>query len=141
VLLCWLALLLVRIIEIKTGRTWTAVHEDLHALHVGVFTGPAGTFTQTSEPTPATRTVLAALEITPPKKVLRLDAATGPGPGRLRPPGNRRPPRLNKRFHLLTSTNPSPGRRPAAEPGLTRTTQRRRPGPAPRHPAIHKAAV
>jgi Transposase DDE domain len=76
VLLCWLALLLVRIIETKTGRTWAAVREDLQDLHVGVFAGPAGTFTQTSEPTAATRAVLAALDLPAPKKVLRLDPAT-----------------------------------------------------------------
>ena len=28
VLLCWLALLLLRIIEPRTGRTWAAVRED-----------------------------------------------------------------------------------------------------------------
>ena len=76
VLLCWLALLLVRIVETRTGRTWAAVREDLQDLHVGVFTGSAGTFAQTSEPTTATKKVLATLEITPPKKVLRLDLAT-----------------------------------------------------------------
>src|SRR3954465_2441034 len=76
VLLCWLALLLVRIVETKTGHTWTDVREDLQDLHVGVFTGPAGTFTQTSEPTTATQAVLAALQLTPPKKVLQIDPAT-----------------------------------------------------------------
>jgi hypothetical protein len=76
VLLCWLALLLVRIIETKTGRTWATVREDLRDLHVGVVTGSAGSFTQTSEPTTATQAVLAALQITPPKKVLRIDPAT-----------------------------------------------------------------
>jgi hypothetical protein len=76
VMLCWLALLLVRIVEIRTGRTWGAVREDLQDLHVGVFTGSAGTFTQTSEPTTATKKVLAALEITPPKKVLQIDPVT-----------------------------------------------------------------
>jgi hypothetical protein len=76
VLLCWLALLLVRIIETRTGRTWATVREDLQDLHVGVFTGSAGTFTQPSEPTAATRAVLAALELTPPKRVLQIDPAT-----------------------------------------------------------------
>jgi hypothetical protein len=75
VLLCWLALLLVRIVETKTGRTWATVREDLQDLHVGVFTGPAGSFTQTSTPTPAARAALAALGIDPPKKILRLDPA------------------------------------------------------------------
>jgi hypothetical protein len=51
-------------------------------LHVGVFTGPAGTFASTSERTTATKAVLAALEITAPKKVLRLDPPTSGGPNR-----------------------------------------------------------
>jgi hypothetical protein len=72
VLLCWLALLLVRVIETKTGATWAVVREDLQDLHVGVFTGPAGTFTQTSTPTPAARAALAALDVDPPKKILGL---------------------------------------------------------------------
>jgi hypothetical protein len=75
VLLCWLALLLVRIIETKTGTTWATVREDLQDLHVGVFTGPAGTFTQTSTPTAAARAALTALDIDPPKKILRLAPA------------------------------------------------------------------
>jgi hypothetical protein len=76
VLLCWLTLLLARIIETKTGRTWDSIREDPHDLHVGVFTGPAGSFTQTSQPTSATRAVLTALDLPAPKKVLRLDPAT-----------------------------------------------------------------
>ena len=39
------------------------------------FLGPAGTFTQTSTPTPAARTTLAALNIDPPKKILSLTPA------------------------------------------------------------------
>ena len=80
VLLCWLALLLIRIVETRTDATWATVREDLQDLHVGVFTGPAGTFTQTSALTPAARTVLAALDIDAPKKILRLaPAATETG--------------------------------------------------------------
>ncbi|RFU20484.1 IS1634 family transposase [Geodermatophilus marinus] len=79
VLLCWLALLLVRIVETHTGRTWATVREDLHDLQVGLFTGPAGTFTQTSEPTAATKRLLAALDVAPPKKILQLTPATPPG--------------------------------------------------------------
>jgi hypothetical protein len=75
VLLCWLALLLVRLVETKTGRSWASVREDLQDLHVGVFTGPTGSFTQTSTPTPAVRAALAALGVDPPKKILRLDPA------------------------------------------------------------------
>ncbi len=80
VLLCWLALLLVGIVETRTGRTWTDVREDLQDLHVGVFTGPAGTFTQTSTPTTGTRDVLAALGVAPPKKILDLRPAAHADP-------------------------------------------------------------
>jgi hypothetical protein len=59
-----------------TGATWATIREDLQDLHVGVFTGPAGTFTQTSTPTPAARAALAALDIEPPKRILRLAPAT-----------------------------------------------------------------
>ena len=53
VLLCWLALLLVRIIETTTGDTWNRVREDLQELHIGTFEGPAGTFRQRTELTTA----------------------------------------------------------------------------------------
>ncbi|SFF91074.1 IS1634 family transposase [Blastococcus tunisiensis] len=75
VLLCWLALLLVRIVETTTGRTWTDVREDLSDLHVGMFSGQTGTFAQTSTPTPGTRDTLAALGLPPPKKILDLRPA------------------------------------------------------------------
>ena len=51
VLLCWLALLLIRIVETTTGRTWNTIRADLQRLHLVTFTGPAGTFRQTTEPT------------------------------------------------------------------------------------------
>ena len=59
VLLCWLALLLVRVIETKTGRTWPAIRADLDRLHTITFTGPAGTFRQTTELTKPQRDLLA----------------------------------------------------------------------------------
>lgn len=43
VVLCWLALLLIRIIETSTDATWNTVRAQLQRLHVGTFTGPAGT--------------------------------------------------------------------------------------------------
>ena len=56
VMLCWLALLLIRIVETTTGDTWTTVRRELDRLHVGTFTGPAGTFRQRTELTkPQTR--------------------------------------------------------------------------------------
>jgi transposase len=76
VILCWLALLLVRIIETTTGDTWNRVREDLQELHVGTFEGPAGTFRQRTELTTAQRDILDKLGIDPPKKIIEL----GPPP-------------------------------------------------------------
>jgi hypothetical protein len=70
VLLCWLALLLIRIIETTTGRTWTATRAELQRLHVGTFTGPAGTFRQRTELTAEQRAILTALGLPAPPRVL-----------------------------------------------------------------------
>jgi transposase len=72
VLLCWLALLLIRIVENTTANTWHHLREDLQELHVGVFEGPAGTFRQRTELTAAQRDILSQLGIDPPKKIIEL---------------------------------------------------------------------
>src|SRR5690242_9635626 len=40
VVLCWLALLLIRVIETRTDQTWHHVRRHLDRLHAGTFTGP-----------------------------------------------------------------------------------------------------
>src|SRR6476660_5809935 len=55
VLLCWLALLLARIIETRANTTCPRARDELQRLHVGTFTGPAGVFRQTSRPRNETR--------------------------------------------------------------------------------------
>jgi hypothetical protein len=72
VTLCWLALLLIRIIETTTGRTWPAVRDDLQRLQAVTYTGPAGTFRQTTTLTKTQRDLFTALDIQPPKKILDL---------------------------------------------------------------------
>ena len=76
VLLCWLALLLVRVAETTTGRTWPAIRADLDRLHLITFTGPAGTFRQTTQTTKPQRDILAALNLDPPKKIIQIAAPT-----------------------------------------------------------------
>src|SRR5204862_7413229 len=49
VILCWLALLLIRIAETTTGTTWAKIADELDLLTLGTFTGPAGTFRQAAE--------------------------------------------------------------------------------------------
>jgi hypothetical protein len=72
VILCWLALLLVRVIETTTGATWHQLREDLDELHVGTFTAAAGTYRQRTELTKPQRDILAKLGLTPPKKIIEL---------------------------------------------------------------------
>ena len=78
VLLCWLALLLVRIVETRTGQTWHHLRPALQRLHVGTFTGPAGTYQQTTSPGADVKAVFAALNVELPPKVLHLHTPAGP---------------------------------------------------------------
>lgn len=66
------ALLLIRIVETTTGDTWTNLRRELQRLHVGYFTGPAGSYLQTTTLTPAQRDILTRLDITPPPRILKL---------------------------------------------------------------------
>jgi len=72
VLLCWLALLLIRVAENATGQTWNRLRTELQRLQAATFTGPAGTYRQTPEPTKPQRDILTALDIPAPKKVIEL---------------------------------------------------------------------
>jgi hypothetical protein len=76
VILCWLALLLIRIAETTTGLTWATITGELDLLTLGTFTGPGGTFRQTAELTKAQRDLLAKLKIPHPKKIIEATPAT-----------------------------------------------------------------
>jgi hypothetical protein len=76
VLLCWLALLLVRVAETTTARTWPTMRAELQRLHAITYTGAAGTAVQTTEPTKTHRDLLTALELDPPRRILDLIPAT-----------------------------------------------------------------
>jgi hypothetical protein len=72
VTLCWLALLLARIAENATSQTWPELRRELDRIHVGTFTGPAGSFQQRTELTRPQRDILKALEIDAPPRVYQL---------------------------------------------------------------------
>ena len=72
VLLCWLALLLVRIVETTTGATWRSLTAELNRLQVITFTGPDGTFRQRTELTKPQRDIYATLQLDPPAKIIEL---------------------------------------------------------------------
>ena len=75
VLLCWLALLLIRVAETTAGGSWTwnRIRAELQRLHAVTYTGPAGTFRQTTEPAKSQRDVLTALGLDPPKKIIEIN--------------------------------------------------------------------
>jgi hypothetical protein len=75
VVLCWLALLLIRIIETRTGQTWTTVRRDLDRLHAVTFTGPTGTFRQRTDPTKPQTDLYARLDLPLPKKIIEITPA------------------------------------------------------------------
>jgi hypothetical protein len=76
VVLCWLALLLIRIIETSTGDTWNTVRRHLDRLHAGTFTGPTGMFRQRTELSKPQRDLLATLDIPAPKQIIELAPAS-----------------------------------------------------------------
>jgi hypothetical protein len=73
VILCWLALLLIRIAETTTAHTWSGIRTQLHRLHVGTFTGPAGVFRRRTEITKPQYDILAKLDLPIPKQIIELD--------------------------------------------------------------------
>jgi hypothetical protein len=76
VLLCWLALLLIRVAENQAGQTWPVMRRELDRIHLGTFTGPAGTFRQRTELPKATRDLLAGLGLDAPRKIHELATGT-----------------------------------------------------------------
>ena len=76
VLLCWLALLLVRVAETQAGQTWPVMRREFDRIHLGTFTGPAGTFRQRTELTKPARDLLAKLSVEPPRRIHELSPAT-----------------------------------------------------------------
>jgi hypothetical protein len=75
VILCWLALLLMRVAENTAGQPWSRIRAELQRQHAVTWTGPAGTFRQTTDLTKPQRDLCTALSIEPPKKILALDPA------------------------------------------------------------------
>jgi len=75
VVLCWLALLLIRVIETSTGQTWPTVRRHLDRLHAVTFTGPTGTFRQRTDPTKPQADLYARLDLPLPKKIIEITPA------------------------------------------------------------------
>ena len=79
VLLCWLALLLVRVAENRTQETWGTLLPNLNAMHLGEFKGPAGRVLRRTESTPQQQRIFKALGVSePPEVLLAVPAAKTP---------------------------------------------------------------
>jgi hypothetical protein len=75
ILICWLALLLIRVAERRSGRTWRGIARELQRLHLVTLKGAAGQVRQTTPPSTAQREILAALKVDLPPRVTALDPA------------------------------------------------------------------
>jgi transposase len=75
VLLCYLALLLVRIAERETGETWDRIRAIMERCHLGEFSSKDGRVFQRTELTSDQANILNRLKITVPPEVL--DVRTG----------------------------------------------------------------
>jgi hypothetical protein len=69
VLLCWLGLLLVRVAETETGRTWRAVREDMEDMALVRLCGKDGRFEAVSKPTNAQLKILKDLALSRPREI------------------------------------------------------------------------
>jgi transposase len=72
VVLCWLALLLVRVMENSCEDTWPNLRRELERLQLGSFSGPAGAFRQRTEVTAAQRAIFAQLGLGDPPRLQEL---------------------------------------------------------------------
>jgi Transposase DDE domain len=66
--LCWLALLLLRVAEIETDKTWRNLRNELDRMHLVTLATNEGTVAQRTELTPGHRRILGALELPEPPR-------------------------------------------------------------------------
>jgi Transposase DDE domain len=72
VLLCWLALLLVRVAERRCATTWRRITTELGRVHAVTLAGSAGTVIQTTPPSDVATGFLGACGIDPPPRITHL---------------------------------------------------------------------
>jgi transposase len=76
VTLCWLALLLIRIAETRTGDTWRNLADELDQLHLGTFTSPTATVTRRTDTTTTQQRILTALGVDEPPMISNVTITT-----------------------------------------------------------------
>jgi hypothetical protein len=75
VLICWFALLLIRVAERQTGQTWRRIALELQCLHQVTLTGPDVTVQQTTPPSGLAQQILAATAVKPPARITAITPA------------------------------------------------------------------
>jgi hypothetical protein len=75
VLLCWLALLLLRVAETTTADTWNNLRRELQRMHLGEFTGPAGHVVQRTETSPRQAAIFRALDLREPPRIHHINTS------------------------------------------------------------------
>lgn len=75
VLLCWLALLLIRVAERRCDTTWRRIATELGRIHAVTLQGSAGTIIQTTPPSTTALGFLNACGIAPPPRITHLHPA------------------------------------------------------------------
>ena len=75
--LCWLALLLIRVLENSTGQTWRTLRHQLDRLHLVTLATNHGTVAQRSATRPEHRAIWAALDLPEPPRFFDFTATSG----------------------------------------------------------------
>ena len=76
VLICWLALLLVRIAEVESGQSWQKIRQKMQQQNLIDLFGTNGRILQHTELTLSQRNILNKLKIKPPKRILSVESAS-----------------------------------------------------------------
>ena len=75
--LCWLTLLLIRVVENATADIWRTARHELDRMHLVTLATPAGQVAQRSTTTPGQKAILTALELGEPPRFFDFSPAAG----------------------------------------------------------------
>jgi len=75
VLLCFFALVLIRIAEVKTGLSWRKIRAEMQRMHLVEIQTKDGRILQRTELTPEQSNILKKLNISPPPKLYKAETA------------------------------------------------------------------
>lgn len=79
VLLCWLAMLLIRVIENETGETWFQIKKTLSTLTLGIHRSPSGQLSQSSPATPEQKELFKRTRVKLPPRYYELPSVKATG--------------------------------------------------------------